>query len=142
MAVFSGWRYEIGKPVKELVWRKVDDALLVGCGRLLGASGADPLSPLVTGQRVANSGRLPVAAADDGESIDGKGGPSAIPNEMLEASVKARYVPIVETDPDAGSDREAGMPPSEHVGGGFGVEKIVAAEPSDEAATDALREGR
>ncbi len=94
----------------------------------------------MSGHHVADATDAAVGVADHGEPLERKGGPGAIPQQMLERLKIARYVAVEERDADARVDRKPAVLPCEHVGGGVRIEKPLPLEESDLAAADPFGE--
>ena len=87
MPVLARRRYEIGEPVEELKRREFDDAM---SSRPLGLPSTIPPAPVgrfVSGQHVADAGDPAGWAADPGQSLQCKGGPGAVPQQVFEEPV-------------------------------------------------------
>ena len=69
MPVLPRRRHEIGQPVQEVKWGKLDDAAGARPCGLPPASRADPVGRLVSGEHVADAGDAAVFAAHHGEPL-------------------------------------------------------------------------
>jgi hypothetical protein len=83
MPVLPRRRHEIGEPVEELKRRELDDAIGPWPRGLPPAARADPGGGFVPWQRGADAGDTAVWAADHGESLERKGRPRTVPQQVL-----------------------------------------------------------
>jgi hypothetical protein len=80
-------------------------------------------------QHVADAGDAAVSAADHRESLERKGWPGAIPQQVFQALKIGRHIAVDECDPDTGVDGKPAVLPGEHVGCGTGhANHIVSKE--------------
>ena len=134
MPVFSRWRDEIGEPVQKLKRRELDDAIGSRPRGLPPTTPPDPVGRLVPREHVADLGDAAGWAADHGQSLQCKGGPRTVPQQVFQALKGARHVAVDECDSDARVYGKPAVLPGEHVGGGRGVEQARKPEPADHAA--------
>ena len=100
MPVLPRRRDEIGKPVQELKRRELDDAVRPRSRGLPPAPPPDPVGGFVSGEHVADVGDAAGWAADHGQSLQCKGGPGAVPQQVFQALEVARHVAVDERDPE------------------------------------------
>jgi hypothetical protein len=117
VAVDAGWGEDFGQPIQKLQSRETQG----------GAAGE--VGPW---EEVADLVR---AAADQVEPVEGKGRPSTIPDEPLEADS------VMALDTDAGVEaKPAAVIPAEHIFGLVGVQEAVAAKMSEGPFSDRVLE--
>jgi hypothetical protein len=104
MPVLARRRYEIGEPVEELKRRELDDAVRSRSRGRSRAARSDPVGRLMSRQHVADASDLAVCTAAHGESLERKGWPGAIPQQVLQALKIAGHVAVDERDPNTGID--------------------------------------
>ena len=97
-------------------------------------------SPAFLPARPINQADLAVCTATHRESLERKGGPGAIAQQVFETPKIAGHVAVDERDPDTRVDGKPAVLPGEHVGGGSGVEQASEPEPADHAAAHPLCE--
>ena len=71
---------------------------------LAAATGSDPVGRLMSRQHVADASDLAICTAAHGESLERKGWPGAIPQQVLQTLKIARHVAVDERDPNTGVD--------------------------------------
>ena len=104
MPVLPRRRDEIGKPVEKLKRREVDDAVRPRPRGLAAATASDPVGRLMSRQHVADASDLAVCTATHRESLERKGGPGAIAQQVFETPKIAGHVAVDERDPDTRVD--------------------------------------
>jgi len=104
MPVLARRRYEIGEPVEELKRRELDDAVRSRSRGRSRAARTDPVGGLVSGEHVADFGCAAACVMCHRESLERKGWPGAIPQQVLQALKIARHVAVDERDPNTGID--------------------------------------
>ena len=97
-------RHEIGEPVEKLKRREVDDAIGSWPRGLAAATGSDPVGHLMSRQHVADASDLTVCTAAHRESLERKGWPGALPQQVLQALKTVRHVAVDKRDPNPGID--------------------------------------
>ena len=85
--VLARRRHEIGEPVEKLKRREVDDAIGPWPRGLAAATGSDPVGRLMSRQHVADASDLAVCTAAHRESLERKGWPGAIPQDLYAAAL-------------------------------------------------------
>ena len=95
-------RDEIGEPVEELKWGKLDDDAGARPRGLPPAPRANPVGCLVSGEHVADAGDAAVFAAHHGEPFQREERPGTVSQQVLETFEVARHVAVDECNPDAG----------------------------------------
>ena len=100
MPVLPRRRDEIGEPVEELKRREFDDAIGSRPRGLPPTTPPDPVGRLVPREHVADLGDAAGWAADHGQSLQCKGGPGAVPQQVFQALEVARHVAVDERDPE------------------------------------------
>ena len=97
-------RDEIGEPVRELKRRELDDAIGPRPRGRSRWARTDPVGGLVSGEHVADFGCAAACVMCHRESLERKGWPGAIPQQVLQALKIARHVAVDERDPNTGID--------------------------------------
>ena len=108
-----GLRDQIGKPVEELKWGKLDDAAGPRLRGLSLPAWPDPGGRLVPGHHVANTSDAAIGVADHGESMKCERRPGPVAQEMLERLKVARHVAVEERDADGRVDGKPAVLPGE-----------------------------
>ena len=73
------------------------------------------------------------SVTDHRESLERKGWPGAIPQQVFEVLTIDMQLDTVDRDPDTGVDGKPAVLPGEPVGCGSGVEQVSEPEPADHA---------
>ena len=133
-------RHEIGHTIEKFKRRELDDAVRPRPRGRAAAAGPDPVGRLMSRQHVADAGDPAVWAADHGESLEGEGRTGTVSQQVLKTLKIAGHIAVEERDPNTRVYRKPAVLPSEHLGGGRGVEQPLHAEPPDHAATHSLCE--
>ena len=94
-------RDEIGQAVQKLKRREVEDAVGSRQREFSPTAPSDPVGHLVPREHVVDLGDAAVCTAAHGESLERKGWPGAIPQQVLQALKIARHIAVEERDPDA-----------------------------------------
>jgi len=102
--VLARRRHEIGEPVEELKRRELDDAVRPRPRGRSRAARTDPVGGLVSGEHVADFGCAAACVTCHRESLERKGWPGPIPQQVLQALKIARHVAVDERDPNTGID--------------------------------------
>jgi hypothetical protein len=87
-------RHEIGEPVEELKRREFDDAISSRPSGLPPTTPPDPVGRIVPREHVADLGDAAGWAADHRQSLQCKGGPGAVPQQVFQALKVARHVAV------------------------------------------------
>ncbi len=104
MPVLARRRYEIGEPVEELKRRELDDAVRSRSRGRSRAARTDSVGGLVSGEHVADSGCAAACVMCHRESLERKGWPGAIPQQVLQGLTIDTQLDTVERDPNTGID--------------------------------------
>ena len=97
-------RDEIGEPVQELKRRELDDAIGPRPRGRSRAARTDPVGGLVSGEYVADFGCAAACVMCHRESLERKGWPGAIPQQVLQGLTIDTQLDTVERDPNTGID--------------------------------------
>ncbi len=104
MPVLPRRRDGIGEPVEGLKRREFDDTARSRLPGLPPTTPPDSVGGFVPRQHVAAFGDAAVCTTPYEESLEGEGGPAAIPQQVFQTPKIARHVAIVERDPDTRID--------------------------------------
>jgi hypothetical protein len=93
-----------------------------------------------SGEHVADFSDAAICTTPDGEPLQRKGRPGAIPQEVFQALKIAGHVAVNERDPDACVHRKPAVLSSEHIARRISVEEPLHTEPTHDTTAHLLGE--